>query len=166
MQKYIDQLIEDLIQVAEKPQKSIYIETPPHLEEHPYIAELALVPFKSISEWTGIEPEVFPESYELSVLQCEQVIETIFKVFDTFQIELIDAPEDIPPEDLYDAITFNWDFPVQYLPSSGFELELCTGDPLTCWYGEHCDCGEEQDFSDDETPSSNLDEDIDFELPF
>lgn len=143
MNRYIDQLIEDLETVANNPPAPVYFETPPHLTEAPEIAELALVPFKTIEEWTGIKQEVFPEVYKLRGDQCERINEAIFKVLYSLNIKLIDAPEDIPPEMLYDVLTTNWDAQVQYRPSAGMDLELCTGDPMTCPYGEYCNCGEE-----------------------
>lgn len=150
MERYIQQLIEDLEIVAKNPFHTPYFETPQHLEEAPEIAELALVPFKSIEEWTGIKQEVFPEIIQLQGDQWERVNEAIFKVFDSLNIQLIDAPPDIPPEILYEVLTTNWDHPVQFLPSSGMDLELCSGEPETCPYGEYCDCGEE--FDEEEIP--------------
>jgi hypothetical protein len=151
MNRYIDQLIEDLETAANNPPAPVYFDTPPHLAEAPDIAELALVPFKTIEEWTGIKQEVFPCFDELHAVQWERVNEAIFKVFDSLNIKLIDAPGDIPPEMLYDVLTTNWDAQVQYLPSSGMDLELCTGDPDTCPYGEFCSCGDE--FDEKEIPS-------------
>ncbi len=145
MQNYIKQLIEDLEECAKNPPVPSYIEVPPQLEGNPEIAELALVPFKSIEELTGIKEQAFPDLLQLTVDQCRQVNEAIFKVYDTLRLELIDKPEEIPADVLYEALTFNWDYPVQYLPSDGMELELCTGDPEDCPYGEYCDCGEEFD---------------------
>ena len=165
MQRYIEQLIEDLEQVAKIPPPPVYIEAPPHLEESPEIAELALVPFKPISEWTGIAPEVFPDMTDLSDDECKRVNETIFKVFDSLGLTLTDAPPDMPSEWLYEVLTTNWDHPVQYLPLSGMDLELCTGNPMTCPYGEYCDCGDEPDFSDEEPPGIN-DPDEDIDWPF
>ena len=145
MKRYIEQLIEDLEQAAKNPPSPVYIETPPHLDNQPETAELALVPFKPISEWTGIKQEVFPEITSLQGDQWERVNQAIFKVFASLRIELVDAPPEMPQEWLYEVLTTNWDHPVQYLPSSGMDLELCTGDPMTCPYGDYCDCGEEFD---------------------
>jgi hypothetical protein len=145
MQNYINQLIEDLKAAAKNPPKPTYIEPPPHLEGDPVISELALVPYQTIEELTGIKQEVFPEIIHLRGNQWERVNEAIFKVFDSLNIELVDAPPGIAPEWLYEVLTTNWQHPVQYLPSSGMDLELCTGDPMTCPYGEYCDCGEDFD---------------------
>lgn len=154
MKRYIDQIIEDLETAANNPPAPVYFEIPPHLAEAPDIAELALVPFKTIEEWTGIKQEVFPCFDELHDGQWERVNEAIFKVFDSLNIQLIDAPEEMPPEMLYDVLTTNWDAEVQYLPSTGMDLELCTGDPATCPYGEFCNCG--GPFDEHEIPSRYL----------
>ena len=167
MDRYITQLVEDLENAAVNPPTLAYIEPPPHLEKLPDIAELALVPFKTIEEWTGIDAKNFPLMPDLTLKQMEMVNEAIFKVFESLQIELIDIPDEIPAEWLYDVLTTNWDEPVQYLPSSGFDMELCTGDPMTCPYGEYCDCGEEFDLSEEEEdlPLDNTELNDD-ELPF
>jgi len=167
MERYIKQLIEDLEEVAKNPPPAPFVEPPPYLGDEPTIAELALVPFKPISEWTGIKSEVFPYFVDLRGDQWGRVNEAILKVFDALNIHLVDSPTDLPPEILYEVLTTNWDEMVQYLPSSGFDLELCSGAPATCPYGDYCDCGKEPDFSKDESPSFENTGDVDdIELPF
>jgi hypothetical protein len=145
MEKYIQQIIEDLETVAKNPPKLSYIEPPPHMENDDVISELALVPFKTTEEFTGIKQESFPEIIHLQGDQWQRVNNAIFKVFESLHIELVDTPSGIPPEWLYEVLTTNWQAEVQYLPSSGMNLELCTGNPMTCPYGDYCDCGEEFD---------------------
>lgn len=142
IERYIKQLIEDLEQVAKHPPAPSYIEPPEHLFDEPEIAELALVPFKTIEELTRIKQEEFPEINDLQDDQWERVNQAILKVFDSLNITLIDIPPEIPQEWLYDVLTTNWQHPVQYLPLTGMDLEFCTGDPQTCPYGEFCDCFE------------------------
>jgi hypothetical protein len=142
MQRYIEQLIEDLEAVAKNPPAAPFLEPPLHLKEDPETSELALVPYKSIEEWTGIKQEVFPEINDLQGDQWGRVNEAIFKVFASLKLELLDAPSEMPPEWLYEVLSTNWDHPVQYLPSSGMDLEFCTGDPMDCPYGEYCTCGD------------------------
>jgi len=128
---------------------------------------VALVPFKTIEELSGIKSMFFPEVDKLSTKQTESVIKAIFKVFDSLKIELIDVPEDIPPEILYEAITLNWDEYVQYLPSSGMDLELCTGDWLSCPYGGYCSCSDaDADADDYDLPPDRNEQNDDSELPF
>jgi len=145
MQHYIRQLIENLDKVAKTPPPTPFIEPPPHLANDPVVAELALSPFKTIEELTGIKQEVFPEVIQLNANLCSQINEAIFRIFESLNIELVDAPPDIPPEWLYEVLSANWQHEVQYLPSSGMDLELCTGNPMTCPYGDYCDCSKEFD---------------------
>ena len=111
------------------------------MEDVPDMAELALTGYKSIEEWTGISRESFPAIWHLTGEQAEILNKEIINLLASFNIEIVDIPAGIPREILYDILTDNWDFPVQYLPSSGFDLELCTGVPQTCPYGKFCDCG-------------------------
>ena len=152
MQRYIQQLIEDLEKAAENPPSPAFIEPPPHLDDLPDVAELALVPFKPISEWTGIPENAFPASYRYGdTRDVQKVIDEIIHLLEAYHIEIVDIPNEISAEALYDAIVYCWDDPVQYLPSTGFDLELCSGDPMTCPYGEYCECAEDTDFQDEDT---------------
>jgi hypothetical protein len=152
MEQYVRQLIEDLNAAAKNPMKSFWIEPPPHLLDDPETAELALVPFMPIEDWTKIKREEFPEMIDLNAEQCRRVNKAIFKVYESLNLKLVDLPAGIPPEILYEILTSNWDYPVQYLPSSGMDVEFCTGDELTCPYGEYCDCGEEWEEDENEIP--------------
>lgn len=139
MHHYLIQLLLDLETIAANPPEAPWFETPPHLAHDPAIAELALVPFKPISEWTGISQEAFPDVALLVGGQWERVNKAILKVYEALNLSLIDCPKDMPPEALYEVLTGNWDLPVQYLPLSGMDVELCTHDPQTCLYGEYCE---------------------------
>ncbi|MDA3818554.1 MAG: UPF0158 family protein [Prolixibacteraceae bacterium] len=148
MDKYIQQLIEDLQQAAKNPPKPFYFETPPVFDDDPSMAELSMVPYKTIEELTGIKQEAFPHINNLHCRHWRGVLDAIFEVLDSLLIKLIDAPKGMPKEWLYDTITSNWHHPVQYLPMSGMDLEFCTGDPMNCPYGDFCDCDHE--WPDDE----------------
>jgi hypothetical protein len=138
MDKYIQQLVEDLEAVAKNP----------GFEDEPSIVNLALVPFKTIEKLTGIKQEVFPDFNDLNSRHWRLVLDAIFKVFDSLKIKLVDAPRGMSKEWLYDTITNNWKKQVQHLPEEGMDLELCTGDQADCPYGLFCTCGIE--WPDDE----------------
>jgi len=159
MQRYVEQLIEDLGKAAAHPPAMPFIEPPPHIAGDPVVSELALIPFRTIEEWSGIKQEAFPGIFSLTDEQIELLNKAIFKLLDSLNIDLIDIPPDFPPEALYDVVTDNWDDPVQYLPSSGMDWELCTGDPDTCSFGFFCDCGEE--LPDEKPPFPTENDDVD-----
>lgn len=125
---------------------------------------MALVPYKTIEELSGIEQISFPHSFRLSDKQISLILTAIFKVLDNLQIELVDKPSDIPNEILYDVIVENWHDYAQYLPSSGFDWEICTGDPDACPYIGFCNCDE--DFLEDDEPPVDFSDDDNSELPF
>jgi len=150
MQKYIDQLIEDLNQAAQDPPNLPYIEIPEQGKEQEEIGELATSPYKTIEDLTGIDQDSFPPVIRLDADQCKQVNKAIFNVYDALRLQAIDIPPNYPEEQLYDVLTSHWQFLVQYLPSSGMDLEFCTGAKDTCPYGEFCDCG--QPFDEIEIP--------------
>lgn len=146
-EKYVSYLIQDLEEVSKQEPITDYYETPPGYEEHEDIVELALSPFKSIEEFTGIPEEAFPDVFDISMDMIERLNEAIFKVYQWLHLELVDQPKDITADVLYHALRFNWDMKVQYLPSTGMDVEFCTGEMEDCIYGEFCDyCNTE--FSD------------------
>lgn len=141
MDRYIQQLLEDLDLVADNPPKPSYIETPPGFEDEPSIVNLGKTPFKTIEQLTGIKQEAFPEFDCLQSRHWRALLDAIFKVFDSLNLKLIDVPEGMPKEWVYMAIISNWKLEVQYLPDDGMDVELCTGDPKNCPYGMYCSCG-------------------------
>ena len=162
MKRYVEQLIEDLEYASKHPPAKPFIEPPPHIAGDPVISELALIPFKTIETWTGIKQVAFPSMMRLTDNQIKLLNVAIFKLLDSLQIELVDKPKSLPDDVLYDIVTDNWHDFVQYLPSSGFDWELCTGDPDTCPYGDFCDCM--NDLPEEEAPP--LENNENGEVPF
>ncbi len=146
MKNYIKQLITILEKVTPQPN----IVTPSKIDRK--TTESALEPFKSIEEWTGIEQIVFPNIERMTLEEVNHLNIAIEKVLDSLNLNLVDKPENIPPEKFYTIITDHWQHKVQYLPSSGMDWELCTGDPKTCIWEPYCNCGEEPGFSLDSVP--------------
>ena len=165
MQRYIEQLIIDLKEAAKNPPQDPYIEIPPHLEALPFMAELALIPFKPIAEWTGIDQNIFPGMHLMTADDCDRVNLAMMNLLESIGVEIVGIPDDCPPELLYNVLISSWDEPVQYLPSSGFDLDLCTGDPETCPWGDSCTCSTDFDLSDDE-PKQHPEPLDDSALPF
>lgn len=144
MQRYVEQLIEDLEALAKNPPATPYLEVPENMETIPDAAELALVSYKTMEDWTRFDASNFPEMIQLEILQIKKLNAAIFSVFESLFIEIIDIPDEMPEEWLYEVLRSEWDNTlVQYLPSSGMDLEFCTNNWKTCPYGEYCDCYDE-----------------------
>ena len=121
---YISQLISALEQAAVHPPLKPYDERVLHFEVDPEAAEKALVPFKSIGQWTGIDKSSFPTMAQVTGEQCEQINKAILRVFDSLNLTIVDIPEEINPLIFYVVLTTNWDCMVQYLSLSGTELQF------------------------------------------
>jgi hypothetical protein len=139
LDKYVKYLISDLEELTKAPPKQSYIETPPGFEDQEDIVELALSPFRTIEEFTGIPEESFPCVLKISMEDCDKINQAILKVYDWLRLEITDLPKNIPADVLYEALRFHWDLAVQYLPSSGMDVDLCSGSQDECMYGEYCE---------------------------
>ena len=166
MQRYVDHLLEDLKKASQNLPKPY----PYHLD-HPvdkderWIVELAKAPYKPIAEWTDISLEVFPPEHELTLKQIDQLVQAMHALYDAYCWEF-DLKEEIKdPVIWYRMFMDCWDEPVQYLPQSGFDIELCAGDPSDCRMGDDCICLHDPPALEEEPPQSS--ESIeDNELPF
>ncbi len=83
MDKYIQQLVEDLELAAHNPPKPSYIETPEGFEDFQSIVNLGLTPFKTIEQLTGIKQEAFPDLTYLEGRHWRALLDAIFAVFDS-----------------------------------------------------------------------------------
>lgn len=59
MQTYLSQLLDDLAAAAKNPPAAHYYDAPPHLEEDRQLSELAMVPYRTIEQLSGIKQEMF-----------------------------------------------------------------------------------------------------------
>jgi hypothetical protein len=139
LNKYVKYLINDLEEITKTSPKQAYIENPPGFEDQEYIVELALSPFRTFEEYTGIQQEAFPNIFDINMETCHQINQAILKVYKWLRLEITDLPKNLPADVLYNALRFNWDLEVQYLPSSGMDVDLCTGSEEICIYGKYCE---------------------------
>lgn len=167
-EKYVGQHILDLNTHTERIKQQLII--PDNIgirsaRDHKLLVEGSFITLENLS---GIKASTFPEHIYLDGIQIQKLLIAMLKMLDVYRIK-VHQPNDIPPEWSYETLIESWDTAlVKHLPDSGFDLELCTGDPMTCPYGMYCDCGDETDLLDEDDFSSNridFDDDND-ELPF
>ena len=160
MEKYIKQLLERLKKAAQDlPQNYPYHIDTALGEENNWIVELGKVPYKPIEDWTGVQKIEFPPSQKLTEEQKAALAMGMEEVLKAYHIDY-DCREDIKTADLHYRILVEfWDEQVQYLPESGFDLEICPGDEAGCWLGEECFClHDPPSFDIDEPPVFNADD--------
>jgi len=152
MERYVEQLINDLHTAAAKfLQRQIIPETTEDrgLEDTRQLIEN---PYLTLEELTSIEVAVFPEHKDMDGLHTRKVLRAMLQLLDACYLKVY-FPDEAPHEIKYEALREYWDvYQVKHLPLSGDDIELCTGDPMTCPFGEYCYCNDDEDLSDDEPP--------------
>ena len=138
MDRYIDQLIGDLKEVCNRQIPRPIIEIPPEMEDFREVAEFEFAPEKPISDWVGIEVNIFPAVVLLNDEQLERISIAMEKVFEKLQIGLA-IPEGIPARLMYDLFVTLWSKPIPFLSGPGFYFDFCSGDcDEPCRIREYC----------------------------
>lgn len=138
MHSYLLHLLADIEALIKNPPMGPYIEVPPHLEEMPEVAELALAPFTTLEEITGISLESIPPFFEFTEEEWPLLAGAFKNLLQALNIAIVDLPENYPDDAYIDLIQCHWDEQIQYLPLAGYDMECCTGDNETCPYGDNC----------------------------
>lgn len=165
MKRYIEQLINDMASIADEIRQEVRIPGSPEMRGAEDTRQLIDNPYVTLEELTGIEVAQFPEYIEMDGLQTRKVLRAMLQLLDACKLKVY-FPNEIPHEIKYDALRDGWDiYQVKHLSLSGDDIEFCTGDPMTCPFGEFCDC--DNDLPDDEPEDSGLKSfSDDDELPF
>ncbi len=153
MHPYHLHLLADLEALIKNPPPGFYIEVPPVLEDMPELAELALAPFTTLEEITGIPRVAIPPFFEFTEEEWPLLATAFKNLLEALNIAIVDLPENYPDDAYIDLIHCHWDEEIQYLPLAGYDMECCTGDNETCPYGENClVCGPDAYNIDDDIP--------------
>ena len=169
LEKYVNQLIEDLNFAVEKKISQPNIPDNIEIRSANSIIDLIKNPFKTLEDLTGISYSVFPDHIDMNGIQIREVLKAMLKLLDAYKLKIY-YPKELPFEWKYQTLAYEWNESyVKDLPDSGYDIDFCTGEPQTCPFGEYCDCGnDEYDFDADEPPEpdteNNSEEDID--MPF
>lgn len=156
-EKYVGQLIGDLNSHTKKVKQLLNIPNNIDIRSVRDYKKLVEDAFVTLENLSGIKASVFPEHIDLDGIQVKKLLVAILSMFDAYRIKM-HHPVELPPEWYYETLVEAWDTAwVKHLPDSGYDLDLCTGDPMTCPYGEFCDCSDEPDFSADDIHPENVD---------
>jgi len=168
MERYVDQLIQDLNNITEKVNRENNIPDNIDIRSAEDIRHHRENPFVTIEKLSGINCTAFPDHIDMDGIQIRKVLKAMLQLLDAYRLK-VHYPKELPFEMKYETLREGWDTTyIKHLPDSGDDINFCTGDPQTCPFGEYCDCGDENyDFSADEPPEKNQDDaEEDIELPF
>jgi hypothetical protein len=158
MQKYVDQLIEDLEKAKgnkpDKPNVNILYPDHPALDYGlDYIAEWECTPRIPMAELTGLDQDNFPPADKLTETQMEAICDKILQVWQEFNL-YADFPEGLPAITKYQLLRKRWGEDVQYISEGNCHLEFCEYDHQNCPFGiDYCQCKDLDHFDmDNMTP--------------
>ena len=130
MERYIEQLIEDLRAVHKPEGVSVY----PELEYNPDISTTMI-------QLTGIDRNVFPPVHDLSELQLQRLSEELIALIESFNY-IINLPKRLPPGMVYEKLLSRWTSEIPCIHDGGFSASgwmFCEDEPAPCSMREWCD---------------------------
>ena len=136
MQRYVEQLIEDLeaakVNIPEGPDYEPTCKVLKQIMGHGN-AE------RSIEEWTGIDPIVFPPKQRLNTFQLHIIVDAIVDLWDAFNF-IADFPAGMPIDIKYQLLVRHWTEDVVYFKDDIEIIDFCNCHPQSCPRGEFCEC--------------------------
>jgi len=164
MQKYIDQLLEDMIAVYRQPVEEKPADKPFSIEQHFEEVErwLASEPTYTFAEHCGLKPEQFPQVEHLTDEQLQSIYKAYQQLLYSWNLDA-DIPESLPLRRAYPILISTLDHKVEIVNDGFIIIEFCSYDVPSCPFAEHCRCEEFQTESDEMTRNPEEEND---EMPF
>ncbi len=170
-EQYRDQLLEDLAAAARKTNSYYGYFNETEQQSLQLSVSLITAPYITLEELSGIEAESFPNITKFHHYHVHKILIGIFKMLDAYNI-WIEYPKGVPPAIYYQELIYLWDeLHVQYLPESGYDLEVCTGNEEDCPFALYCNCKEIREEIEREKKKARErkqtdEEEDDLDLPF
>jgi len=138
MHPYLPHLLADIEALIKEPPHGVYYEEPPHIEGMPEVVEIALTPFTTLEEITGISRKEILPFFELTNDEWPLLAKAFKNLLQALNVAIADLPENYPGDAYVNLIQSHWDAQIQYLHLSSYDLECCTRDNETRPYVEDC----------------------------
>ena len=159
MQKYIDQLLED-ISGACKPVNEIQSHDNSSLQEHfKEIEELvnAGVPEHDFSYYCGLREQQFPAPELLTKSQIRSIFKAFSKLVLSYNISVL-IPRTVPLPEAYSFLISILSKKIFIVEFGNVVIEFCTDDPGACPFKEHCLCKKHQEREEEEEQEYLIDD--------
>ena len=136
MQRYINQLIEDLRaaknQVPPEPKLSEDYE-----EFEKQMFEMETSPSIPMKQLFGISYDELPPPEKLTEEQMQQLIDAIFETWAAFNCSA-EFPDDVPIKLQYDLVRDQFADPIHYMPGYSMDFDFCIAWCPECKITEYC----------------------------
>lgn len=136
MQRYIEQLIEDLREAKKHvPPIAQFSDDYDKFEEQMLAIETA--PDVSVKKLFGLSYEELPPPERISTAHIQQLIDAIIDTWTAFNITII-LPEDIPLKLKYELFRDQFSDPIHYMPGWSMHFDFCDGWCPECKIADYC----------------------------
>ncbi len=171
MQKYVNQLLQDIKQITLQREKTLQKESKKEESKEDFMDYLkevdqyvSEIPKHNMYYHFNIEKIVFPPAEKLTDLQMASLIDALKDIWAVHRFAC-DYPAEVPIRIIYPLFLETMDEPV-FLHTYGVShLDFCSSYPPDCPYKEYCTCQEIWDELEDDDPMEVKGTDKD-ELPF
>ena len=164
MQRYIEQLIEDIEEAKNRPRPPKML-LPPELEFVRGAEEYLHGEQYEMGKLFGLEIKQFPPEDKLSEEEIQALTDKITELWQVFNFIPV-FPEGLPVKYKYKLLVDYLEYKTTYISEGNNHFEFCTYDPESCPFPEEfCTC-KDFEFDDEDLempPSDDFDEDA---LPF
>lgn len=161
MQKYLNQLIEDMHLAASQVSQS---RIPELVFDPNYMMELEDMEELPMSEWFGLSKEQFPPADRLTAEQLSLMAEEFEKLWGAFNFDPY-FPDRLPARRRYELMRDYLDHKCAHWPGGWIHtFEFCKYDPENCPFGiEYCRC---KNLEYDQPVDTNVSKESKDDLPF
>ena len=163
MQRYTEQLIEDIREAKKRPRPP-KMELPPELELMRGAEEYLHGKLYKMGNLFGLQKEQFPPSEKLDEKQIEDIIRSLTELWEAFNF-IPDFPEGLPDVYKYNLLVDYLNYETTVVSNGFNHFEFCGYDPGSCPFPEEfCTC-KDFELDDEDMDMSDMGQDGDA-LPF
>ncbi len=154
MQRYINQLLEDIIKAERETQNTLAENLVDHadsldidsLESDAMDGDFEDLerwmesdPAQTFSHFCGLQKEQLPPAERLTEIQMQQIINAFYHLLHTWNLGA-SIPEKFPINRHYTLLTSMLDEKTTIVNSGFITFDFCSGNPEGCRFEEYCEC--------------------------
>jgi hypothetical protein len=157
MQRYVEQIIEDMRQATENLPAKPYLELSEDDECLRGVMEYESTVTKPMQEWLGIDKACFPPAAKHTQKEIELLVEEILKLWKFYNFEAI-LPKNLPKDIAYKMLVDYFDKSVIHVSEGTIGIEFCNYEPENCPFPkEYCMCNDDDiDYRIDNTSEISI----------
>jgi hypothetical protein len=143
MQRYIDQLLEDIAAAHRMKVKTVPQDKPFSIEDHFEEVErwLESDPEHTFAYYCGLQLEQFPPAERLTDKQLHAIYKAFGHLLFSWNLSE-DLPESLPLRRAYSFLISILHRKVEIVTDGFITIEFCSCDPSSCPFEEYCSCKE------------------------